>query len=327
MFHHRNNAAFTLIELLTTVTVISVLMGILLPALNGARQTARALVCRSNMRATGLALLACVESSDGYFPPAYTYVGGNGLYSQPEEPVNGIYHWSGLLLGGEYIAEKAFHCPEIPDGGLAPQNTEAANLDRGQESGYEGVVDIQAERCAFTVNEVLCPRNRFRVGWEGAQRPSRLVASLRVRRPGRTILLTEWPTDWQVVSGADAKVSHSYLPVHGFRGLGEMAGQDRYDLNMTASDSELPCMSSGAFRRVNEYDLSNAPSGSRRYPPRLDWVGRNHRGTTAKKNLRRSTFFYLDGHMELKTVYETVEETNFEWGDKIYSLTGRNHIN
>lgn len=326
MDREERNEGFTLIELLTVLAVIAVLMAVLFPCLNSARKTARALACRSNLRSTGLAFLAYCDSQDEYLPPAYSYIGGN-LLSQPPEPINGIRHWSGLFLANGYIAEDALHCPEIRHGGLPPQNTPESNLDDGQGAGREGVVDLQAKRCAFTVNEALCPRNRFKPGFENAQKPSRLVQLSRVSRQGRTILLTEWPRDWRIVSGPDSNLSHSYMPVHGFRGLGSMAGLDRYDLNMTVCDADRPCQSAGTYRRVNSDDLSNAPSESRRYPPRLDWVGRNHQGIGSRKDLRASSFFYLDGHAESKSIYLTVEETDFEWGDKIYSLTGHNSIN
>jgi prepilin-type N-terminal cleavage/methylation domain-containing protein/prepilin-type processing-associated H-X9-DG protein len=326
MLSNEHNKGFTLAELLAVSAVIAVLIAVLLPCLNRARAAARSLACRSNIHSTAVAFFAYCESHDEYLPPAYSYVGATSLYSQPEEPVNGIRHWSGLFLTEGYATEDALHCPEIRHGGLSPQNTQVSNLDDGQEPGRDGIIDVQARRCAFTVNEVLCPRNRFRVGFEDAQRPSRIVAALQVRRPSHTILLTEWPGDWRIVSGPDSDLSASYMPVHGFRGLGQMAGPDRYDLNMTISDTVRPCMSSATFRRLNSYDLSNAPCGSRRYPPRLDWVGRNHAGITAGKNLKRSSFAYLDGHVESKTVYETIEEGCFEWGDGIYSLAGQNSI-
>ena len=326
MIRERNNPGFTLIELLVVFSIIMVLMAILFSVLNSVKKTARGLLCQSNLRSTGFSFRVYGESFDRYFPPAYTYVGGFGLNDQPEEPVNGIRHWSGQLIAEQYIAETALHCPEIFRGGLSPQNTYRSNLDPGQASGREGVFDIQALRCAFTVNEVLCPRNRFKVNFEGSQRPSRLVKISDVICPGKTILLTEWPRDWRVVSGPDSNLSFSYLPIHGFRGVGNITEQDRYDLNMTPSDSGKPCMSQGIFRRLTAYDLSNQPSCFRRNPPRLDWVGRNHSGIHAKIDQRKSSFFYADGHTELKSIYQTIEVGNFEWSNKIYSLTGFNSI-
>jgi prepilin-type N-terminal cleavage/methylation domain-containing protein/prepilin-type processing-associated H-X9-DG protein len=63
--------AFTLIELLIVVGIISVLTGILLPALSAAREASRRTVCASNVRQVVTAALAYAQVNAGSWPPAH----------------------------------------------------------------------------------------------------------------------------------------------------------------------------------------------------------------------------------------------------------------
>jgi prepilin-type N-terminal cleavage/methylation domain-containing protein/prepilin-type processing-associated H-X9-DG protein len=64
----KTRAGFTLVELLVVIGIISLLMGILLPSLAGARQSARAVTSLSNLRQLGYGLLQYRNENRGYYP-------------------------------------------------------------------------------------------------------------------------------------------------------------------------------------------------------------------------------------------------------------------
>jgi prepilin-type N-terminal cleavage/methylation domain-containing protein/prepilin-type processing-associated H-X9-DG protein len=66
----RRRTAFTLIEMLVVIGVISLLMGILLPVVNRARAIAIRATCQANLRSIGMGLRVYLDGSRDIMPPA-----------------------------------------------------------------------------------------------------------------------------------------------------------------------------------------------------------------------------------------------------------------
>jgi prepilin-type N-terminal cleavage/methylation domain-containing protein len=130
---------FTIIELLVVIAIIALLVSMLLPALGGARRSARTIECSSGMRQLDTAL-------DMY---ANTYA---GMY-----PVRASPRWVAQLTE-LYDATPVLLCPEDPDGaGGTEDNIDEDRVGRSyflngfndyhvESSGGEGGVELSEGR-------------------------------------------------------------------------------------------------------------------------------------------------------------------------------------
>ncbi len=96
----RRQHGFTLVELLVVIAIIGILIAMLMPAVQAARETGRRAVCASNMTRLALATDG-YRSTRGYYPPGVTDSKGP-ILSQP----SGMHHnWIMRLL--PYLDQRA----------------------------------------------------------------------------------------------------------------------------------------------------------------------------------------------------------------------------
>jgi prepilin-type N-terminal cleavage/methylation domain-containing protein/prepilin-type processing-associated H-X9-DG protein len=121
---------FTLIELLVVIAIIAILMAILIPALNAAREQARGISCCSNQKTLSLAYIMYAGENDGsicsgwamhsivngvppWVMPPLDYSGSN-ITPMGSGPVTRQQRYNGLKEGALYQYVKdvgAYHCP------------------------------------------------------------------------------------------------------------------------------------------------------------------------------------------------------------------------
>jgi len=163
-----HTAGFTLVELLVVISIIALLVAILLPALNKARQQAQGAVCLTNLHQLGLATYLYRDDYEDYLPRG-----------------NWVVFWYELLmpyLGAEYAQADGdyrkidiFHCPSWPNDGLGT-----------------GGIPNSLQTLTYVINSVTFD-DRNDLDGHGIDRPTK--ASV-FRRPALTVLVADNEAGW-----------------------------------------------------------------------------------------------------------------------------------
>jgi prepilin-type N-terminal cleavage/methylation domain-containing protein len=157
--HKRSLAGFTLVELLVVIAIIGILVALLLPAIQAAREAARRSQCQNNMKNLGLAMLN-FEQTKKIFPV--------GVQTEEKDAVGNFYqqtylttdgtrlyrNWAVLIL--PYMEEQALYDSFIwkqADGRL--QTLVSNNVSAANAGGKPANSNLIARSTELTV--MLCP--------------------------------------------------------------------------------------------------------------------------------------------------------------------------
>jgi prepilin-type N-terminal cleavage/methylation domain-containing protein/prepilin-type processing-associated H-X9-DG protein len=103
--------AFTLIELLVVIAIIALLMGILMPALNRAREMGKRAGCMNNMRQVGIAMQ--MYANENRKLPPKQHPAPN--FNHPDAPKNVLKLLIPFIGGGnsQMMSPKVYNCPSL----------------------------------------------------------------------------------------------------------------------------------------------------------------------------------------------------------------------
>jgi len=152
--------AFTLLELIITLSVVTILIGLLTPALGAARETAQRLSCASNQHSIGSGLALYAKDNHDRLPPSYF---GDPMVAKPQEmmaatigptePVADRFEglgWLATRAGGYVDCDKCFFCPSHRGEHLHESYGEGFKPNKGQRNfmnyHYRGDIDMATRR-------------------------------------------------------------------------------------------------------------------------------------------------------------------------------------
>ncbi len=227
--------AFTLIELLVVIAIIAILAAMLLPALNKARERARASLCMSNIRQLSTAHQLYQNDNNDFWTGGY-----NTAYRTIR--LNAGYVWDNILRDGNYmpyhkplsgpnpVPHKILQCPSdivmrTDPAQMVRSYALSAGFCLGENRPFKGVVGYGTLASFVATTRAGMVRN-----------PSRLIANSEAHVPVNYAWATSASVlraDTSLVSGLHPNVSFPHISRGNFFFAdGHAAGMGRSDVTL-----------------------------------------------------------------------------------------------
>jgi prepilin-type N-terminal cleavage/methylation domain-containing protein/prepilin-type processing-associated H-X9-DG protein len=142
MTNNARKTGFTIVELLVVIAIIGTLVGLLLPAVQSAREAARSVSCRNNLRQIGVAVASFVDGKR-QFPIGLGFQGEKTNCSPKTVETGGRYYWTYLIMP------------------FLELNTLYSRIDRRTSQGHLLLGDVVAPEmtkvCQTSIGSYSCP--------------------------------------------------------------------------------------------------------------------------------------------------------------------------
>jgi prepilin-type N-terminal cleavage/methylation domain-containing protein/prepilin-type processing-associated H-X9-DG protein len=162
----RRSRGFTLIELLVVLALIGVLVGLLLPAVQGAREAARRMDCQSHLHQIGLGVLQYYDDWNGQFFLHHPFDADVTAQANAADSFAEVY-WEDKVM--PYVNPR-FADESIAKGGtaIADEAIYQCASDTSRRSVYtlsDGTPDGVANRSSYLMNSLLSHKTRRYGRW------------------------------------------------------------------------------------------------------------------------------------------------------------------